>query len=219
MRSLPTTHPVAAATPLACIAAFAIVALAVHGLRDDLQWWRAPLSFYLVGDHGAWLRAAYVGLALALAVVGVQFRHALAPAARSALAPWLFGAAALALVVTAFAETPLPGRGLRTANVVHLLSAQTAFLTVTFAMLLQSWHLRQDPAWRHRFAVAFVLALACFAGLWAHTLVREWPRGLTQRGVILLVLAWLALAATWLRAAARAQSFAGAAGRDATSSR
>ena len=37
MRSLPTTHPVAAATPLACIAAFAIVALTVHGLRDDLR--------------------------------------------------------------------------------------------------------------------------------------------------------------------------------------
>jgi len=41
--------------------------------------------------------------------------------------------------------------------------------------------------------------------LWVHALVREWPRGLTQRAVILLIVAWLLLAAGWLRAAARDQ--------------
>lgn len=213
MRTLPPPHsPLVASTSLACLASFALVAVAVQAQRPDLQWWLAPLSFYLVGEYSGWLKAAYVALALTLLLVGLQFRHALAPAARSALAPWLFGGASLAVAVTAFADTHLPGQAMTTANHVHAVSAPIAFLTVTFAMLLQSWHLRMDPAWRHRFAAAFVLALACFAGLWVHALVREWPRGLTQRGVIVGILVWLALAAAWLRVAAvRAQSFAGAA--------
>lgn len=207
MPRLPRPHsPIVATASLAGLGVFVIAALAVQFLRDDLQWMFAPLSFYLVGPWGPWLKAAYVGLALALFLVGVQFRHALRPGARSDLAPWLFGISALAVLVTAFADTQLPNTRMDTEGLVHAVAAPIAFLTVSFAMLLQSWHLRMDPAWRHRFAIAFALALAGFAGLWVHALVREWPRGLTQRGVILLILAWLALAASWLRAAARAQS-------------
>ena len=207
-RLLPPPHSIIVANiSLAGVGVFFVTALAMHALRSDLAWMLAPLSFYLVGDHGAWLKCAYVGLALALMLVGLQFRHALRPGARSDLAPWLFGTASLAVLVTAFADTHLPGGPKTTAGFVHAVAAPIAFLTVTVAMLLQSWHLRMDPAWRHRFAVAFALALAGFAALWLHALVREWPRGLTQRGVIVLILAWLALAATWLRAAARAQSF------------
>jgi hypothetical protein len=207
MPRLPAAHSTHVANAsLAGIAGFLAGAVVLQGLRPDLDWSRAPLSFYLVGTYGAALKAAYVALAMSLVLVGVQFRHALRPDARSALAPWLFGVAALALLVTAFTDTRLPGGPVTTETLAHSLAAPTAFLGVTTAMLLQSWHLRRDPAWRHRFGVAFVLALACFAGLWVHALVREWPRGLTQRGVIVLILAWLVLAAGWLRAAARAQS-------------
>ncbi|MCC8364112.1 DUF998 domain-containing protein [Lysobacter sp. A6] len=210
-RLLPPPHSTLVAnTSLAGVGMFFVAAVAMHAVRPDLQWMLAPLSFYLVGEYAGWLKAAYVALAVALMLVGLQFRHALRPGARSDLAPWLFGTASLAVVVTAFADTQLPGGPKTTEAFVHMVAAPIAFLTVSFAMLLQSWHMRMDPAWRHRFAVAFALALACFASLWVHALVREWPRGLTQRGVIFLVLAWLALAATWLRAAARAQSFAAA---------
>ena len=205
-RLLPPPHSIAVAnTSLAGVGTFAFAALAMHAVRDDLVWTRAPLSFYLVGEHGAWLKASYVGLALALLLVGLQFRHALRPGARSDLAPWLFGTSALAVLFTAFFETHLPGLPGTTGGYVHGVAAPIAFLTVSFGMLLQSWYLRMDPAWRHRFAVAFAIALATFAGLWVHALVSDWPRGLTQRGVIVLIVAWLLLASTWLRAAARDQ--------------
>lgn len=205
-RSLPSLHsvPVANAS-LAGLGAFVFAATAMQWVRADLDWAFAPLSFYLVGNLGPVLKAAYVGLALALMLIGLQFFHALRPGARSALAPWLFGTSSLAVLATAFADTQLPGGRMTTAAFVHAIAAPIAFFTVTVAMLLQSWHLRLDPAWRHRFAVAFVLALASFGALWVHALVREWPRGLTQRGVIALILAWLLLAAGWLRAAARDQ--------------
>jgi hypothetical protein len=208
-RPLPPLHsvPVANAS-LAGLAAFVSTATAMQWMRADLDWVLAPLSFYLVGAYGPLLKTAYVGLALALMLIGLQFFRALRPGARSDLAPWLFGVASLAVLVTAFADTHLPGGPRTTSGLVHGIAAPIAFLTVTVAMLLQSWHLRYDPAWRRLFAPAFALALACFIGLWIHTLVREWPRGLTQRCVIALIVAWLWLAAAWLRSAARSQSFA-----------
>jgi hypothetical protein len=193
----------AATVSLACIVGFVGTAFVLHVVRGELDWWRAPLSFYLDGSYGTVLQAAYVGLALSLALTGMLFRQALRPEARSTLAPWLFGTAAIALVTTAMAHAGTPGS---TEAILHSTAAKITFLTVTFAAMLQSWHLRFDPAWRHRFVVAFALALAGFAALWIHVLFRDWPRGLTQRIAIALILAWLTLAACWLRAHARAHS-------------
>jgi hypothetical protein len=110
----------------------------------------------------------------------------------------LFVLAGLALAVTASAETQRTRQPLTTEGMVHAIAAPLAFLFVTAAMLLQSWCLRGDAQWRVRFAPAFILAVASFAGLWGHALWRSAPRGLTQKAVILLILAWLALAAWWL---------------------
>ena len=110
--------PVANAS-LAGLAAFVSTATALQWARVDLNWVLAPLSFYLVGTYGALLKTAYVGLALALMLIGLQFFRALRPGARSDLAPWLFGAASLALLVTAFADTHLPGGPRTTSGFVH----------------------------------------------------------------------------------------------------
>ena len=201
------THSVAVANAsLAGLLVFVVTAFALQFARDDLTWTNAPLSFYLVGPFGVVLKIAYVGLAASLLLIGLQFFHALERGARSDLAPWLFGTASLGVLATALFDTHLPGVPKTTAGFVHAVSAPIAFLTVTVGMLLQSWHLRYDALWRKRFGLAFALAAACFVGLWLHNFVREWPRGLTQRGVIAMIVAWLFLATAWLRA--DAQSFA-----------
>ena len=179
---------------------FGIVAVAVQVLRSDLDWMDAPLSFYLLDAHGHyWLQAAYVVLALALVSLGAGYYLALRGGRRSA-APWLlFACAGIGLCVTALAHSNLPGRAPTLEGFVHGIAAQTAFLCVSVAMLLQSWWLRANPRWRPRFAPAFALALACFAGIWVDALWHGMPRGLEQRLVIALILAWLLLAANWLR--------------------
>lgn len=185
---------------LSGVLAFASVAAVLQWLRVDLDWVRAPLSFYLIGPHGPWLQAAYMALAITLGALGVGYYHAMPAQARSRMAMGLFLLGAIALAVTAIAETDRGGgRVLTLAAKVHAIAAPLAFLGTTLGMLVQSWSLRRDPRWRERFALAFGLAVFCFVALWLHALWRDLPRGLSQKVVIVAILAWLALAAHWLR--------------------
>lgn len=178
---------------------FVVTAVAVQLPRHDLHWRDAPLSLYLLGPGGHWLQAAYFVLAAVLVLLGAGYYVALCRAARSA-APWLlFIGAGLGLCVTALAHSNLPGRAPTLEGWLHGTAAQTAFLCVTSAMLLQSWRLRGDPHWRSRFPAAFALALACFMAIWVDALWHGMPRGLEQRLVIGLILVWLLQAARWLR--------------------
>lgn len=183
-----------------CVLLFTAIGGLLQGLRIDLDWVRAPLSFYLVGPYGWWLQGAYMALAVALAMLGAGFYNAAPPARRSTASLLLFTIGGLALAVTALAETDKGGGGdLTTAAVVHAISAPLAFLGTTLGMLVQSWRFRDDPLWRQHFAVAFGLAVFCFVALWIHALWRELPRGLSQKVVIAGILLWLGLAAMWLR--------------------
>lgn len=185
---------------LAGVIVFAVVATAMQFVRTDLDWVRATLSFYLLGPIGLWLQLAYLGLAISLGLIGAGYYGAATRASRSRLALGLFFIGAVALAVTAWAETDRGGPGEMTTHAyVHAISAPLAFLGTTVGMLVQSIAFRRDPRWRRHFALAFGLAVFCFIALWLHALWRELPRGLSQKAVIVAIAAWLALAAQWLR--------------------
>lgn len=183
---------------LAGLLAFAVTAVVVQVLRDDLDWINAPLSFYLLGTCGHWLQAAYFALAIALYSLGAGYYRALCAEHRSA-APWcLFGFSGMALCVTALAHSNLPGQAQTLEGWVHGTAAQAAFLCVSVAMLLQSWWLRANASWRRHFPLAFALSLAGFVAIWVDALWHGMPRGLEQRLVIALLWCWLLLASCWL---------------------
>ncbi|WP_257644158.1 DUF998 domain-containing protein [Luteimonas salinisoli] len=195
-----TPAPRILATAALCgIAAFMLAGVALHWLRADLDWVHVPLSFYLLQGEGRWLQAGYVALALAIVLLAAGLYRALVPPARSGAPVLLFALGACGLVVTAFAPTGQAGLEPRLGNWLHGVSAQTAFLGVTSAMLLQAWRLRADPHWRGRFAFAFALALAAFAGVWLLALWRDLPRGLSQKVLVAVIAAWLWTMAWWLR--------------------
>ncbi|HEV2681550.1 MAG TPA: DUF998 domain-containing protein [Rhodanobacter sp.] len=178
---------------------FIAVAAVVQFLRSDLDWINAPLSLYLLDAYGHWLQAAYFVLAVALCSLGAGYYLALDGGHRS-LAPWLlFTCAGIGLCVTALAHSNLPGRAPTLEGFVHGIAAQAAFLCVSVAALLQSCWLRADPRWRPCFPLAFALAMAGFVAIWVDALWHGMPRGLEQRLVIALILAWLLLAASWMR--------------------
>lgn len=178
---------------------FALIATTLQFLRSDLDWQRMPLSFYLIGEYSLWMQAAYFVLSLTILGLAFGMYGALQPSARSIAPLGLFVVAVLALVVVVFATTDTPKHEATLHGFVHNIAALTAFVCVTTAMLLQSWRFRGDACWRTHFQFFFILALVCFAAIWINTYWREWPRGLTQKIVIILIIWWLLCAAVGLR--------------------
>lgn len=181
----------AGATALLLALLFLGVAVALQVLRADLQWQQATLSQYLHGPGGLVLRTVYVLLAAAVMALAAGLYAQAPPRARSGAPVLLFGGAALGLCGVAIGDSYLPQCAPLLAPLVHGLSAQTAFLCATTAMLLQSAWLRGQAAWKGRAGPLLLLAVLAFAALWLHVLWRAPPRGLTQKLAIVLILAWL----------------------------
>lgn len=175
------------------------VALVLQYLRTDLDWVKAPLSFYLIGPHSGWLIAAYYCLAASILLVGLGFHRELAPQARSGLSLLLFCVSALCVCTVALAHTDLPGATRFTPEgLLHNVAAILAFVCAATAMLLQAWQLRHDPRWRARHRRALALALLTFTVLVIYALFTWLPRGALQKSAILLIVLWLLMTGRWL---------------------
>jgi len=81
------------------------------------------------------------------------------------------------------------------ARYLHGIAAETTFLCVTVAMVLQSLWWRRDPGFARGRLARIVLATAAFVMLWVHALLHIGSAGLMQKTLIALILAWLGLAA------------------------
>ena len=95
----------------------------------------------------------------------------------------------------------LPGVDRSFEGLIHGISAQGAFLFSTTGMVLQALRFCVDPAWRAVAAWALPWATVCFASIWVLAAWRDAPRGLAQKTVIALIVAWLACVsiALWRR--------------------
>lgn len=184
-------HPALAAVALAGVGAFVLASVAVHLLRPGLDGVAAQMSVYLVGPWSVLLQAGYMALAVGILALAAGLYRVPPASARSAAPLLLFAIAAPSLVVTALAPMRFPGEELRLVHLVHGTSAQAAFLCTTTAMVLQAWRLRAAPAWRRVAPALLGWALACFAGVWVLALVRELPRGLSQKVLVTMIVVWM----------------------------
>jgi hypothetical protein len=205
--SLPA-HAHVARLALLALAGFVLTALWTQWARQDLDWVQATLSLYLHGPWGLALRTAYCVLAVAIMLLAWSLHAASRSPRRSTAAPLLFCVAALGLMGVAIGDSWLPGHAPLLAPLVHGLAANTAFLCVSVAMLLQSWYLRADPQWARWASAAWWWAWLCFALLWLHVLWHGPPRGAGQKLVIAAVVLWLFVAALQLWRHARREDAA-----------
>ena len=187
---------------LAGVLVFGTVCVAAQFLRADLDWTRAPLSFYLVGAGGTAVKSAYAVLSVAIAAIGIGCYRALGNGGRSAAPLLLFVLAAIALDAVALFDTATRPGEASVHAFLHNFAALTTFLSITVAMLLQSWRFRSDTAWRVYHGPATALAALAFTTLLLYAFNHAGWRGLQQKTVIVLIVVWLACAARWLARAA-----------------
>ena len=171
--------------------------------RTDLNWIAIPLSTYLFGPGGAYVRSAYYLMAIALLGFAWAVYIATAPAQRSMLASILFAAAGIALPVVAITELFRGTAYEDIAHLVHMLSAPATFLWLSFGMLLLSSRWQHDQRMKKGGRPGLVLAWMATFILWFQVLVPGLPNGLWEKLAIALILLWLGWAALHLLRAAR----------------
>jgi len=186
------------------VAAFAITAGVLQFTRTDLDAISMPLSAYLRGPGGAWLRGAYYLMASALACLAWSSDRA-SGAARSGLAtlPFLIAALALPIVAITVLYEHTPQQEL--ARFIHGQAAQATFLCLVVGMVLVSMRWARWGVVRAGRHVGAVLAWLAFVQMWVLALWKGLPPGLTQKTLIALILLWLGWAAwqLWCRSAPR----------------
>ncbi|MDR6991020.1 DUF998 domain-containing protein [Luteimonas sp. 3794] len=173
------------------LAAFVIAAIVLHLRRPELDPVASQMSLYLIGAWGPLLQAAYVALGVGMVALAWALREAHAPPARSSAALLLFALAGMSLSITAYAWMDMPGVDRSLEGLIHGVSAKGAFLFATTGMVVQALGFLRDPAWRRTARWALPWALLCFASVWILAAWREAPRGLAQKTVIVLILAWM----------------------------
>lgn len=184
---------------------FALVCGAAQLWRTDLNPLVMPLSAYLTGAGGEYVRAAYYFMASGLLGTAIAGYLATQASLRSALAAVLFATAAIALppvaITALFAHTAYE----ETARFLHHLAALITFLCLCFGMPLLSMRWRRDPHFRHT-ATGVTLAWAAFVWLWAYVVYHGLPSGSEQKILIVLILAWLGWASWQLLRVSPAQA-------------
>lgn len=183
--------------------AFAAICGAAQFWRTDLDPVHVPLSIYLTGPGGSYVRMTYYLMGVALIFFAAGSYRATAIPLRSGLALALFAIPGVLLPVVAATEL-FKGTPYETlAGLIHGLAAQSTFLTLSFGMLLLSSRWRRDLRLHASRHLGVSLAWLATGVLWLQTFMRTLPHGLMQKLLIVLILLWLAWAARQLLRAAR----------------
>ena len=177
---------------------FVLTAGVLQWTRADLDPIAMPLSAYLIGPGGAWLRCAYYLMAAALACLAWASYRVSELRKRSSLASVLLVVTALTLPLVAITATYEHSTQENLARLIHSMAAQTTFLCLVMGMLLLSSRWRHDPRLRHGSGAGMLLAWLAFAQMWLLALWPGAPPGLTQKVLIALILLWLGWAALQL---------------------
>jgi hypothetical protein len=197
----PATRP--AYLMIFAIIVFAAVCGASQFWRTDLDPIAVPLSIYLTGPGGAYVRLTYYLMSAALVYFSVGAYRATRSTLRSGLALILLALPGLLLPVVAVTEL-FRGTSYESAGrLMHGLAAQSTFLMLSFGMPLLSSRWRRDPHLSTSRYLGILLAWLAMAVYGVQLTIHTLPRGLIEKLLIVLMLAWLGWAARQLLRAAR----------------
>jgi hypothetical protein len=185
---------------------FTAVCTGAQFWRTDLNFVRTPLSTYLRGPGGVYVRSVYYLMAAALLAFAWAVYEATVRTRRSMLASLLFAGAGLILPIVAaselFADTPYHAL----AKIIHRSTTLATFLWLSFGMVLLSSRWLRDQRMKEGGRAGLILAWVATFVLWFQVLVSIFPNGLMEKLAIMLILLWLGWAARHLLRAAQPAS-------------
>lgn len=188
---------------MVAVLVFTAVCTAAQFWRPDLSPIHTPLSTYLRGPGGVYVRSVYYVMAVALLGFAWAIYQATMRTRRSVLASLLFGAAGLILPIVAgselFSDTPYHAL----AKIIHRSTTLATFLWLSFGMVLLSSRWLSDQRMKEGSRFGLILAWLATFILWFQVLVSIFPNGLMEKLAIVLILLWLAWAARHLLRATR----------------
>jgi hypothetical protein len=192
---------------LVALVVFVGTTVALHVLQPQLAPADVAISYYVHGASGWLLTVGLLALALAsLIVTRVLAASLRGPGVRPGV--WLLGAWSAGLVIGAVFQADPPGHWNKPPTVVGMIHGQVAllaFIAFPVATLLFARAFRRDRRWPWRpllvLAIAAAVGLIAFMASLAPVFVRPGPPvllGLTERVLLAVYVAWLALVAATL---------------------
>lgn len=214
LRSHARTHVASIATVAQLgVLVFAASIVALHAFRPDDDPVSQPTSVYAVGSYGSLMTLAFFSMSVATLALVVGLYHGMSRSGRSRIGLVLLVIWGVGVLIAMLFPIDLEDASRTTSGTVHLITGRVIFLCVTVGTVVLSLHFRRDARWRPLRRPALVLALVMVAGF-AATLFSNVTDaeiiGLTQRIVLIALVAWMLLVASRLRAIGRASGAKGA---------
>jgi Protein of unknown function (DUF998) len=205
--SLQARKPVAGMATVAQVgvASFALIIVALHFLRPDLNPISRPTSEYAVGPYNFLMTSAFFSMSVASLALVVALYQGVPPAARSRAGLVLLGAWAVGVLIAMIFPMDAEGAPQTISGAIHQTDGPPTFLSLTIGMILVSWRFKHSEKWRPLYRPALVLSvvfLAAFLGTFLSFVTGTGLLGLAQRIALATAVIWMILVAARLRSAA-----------------
>ncbi len=193
-----------AAVTLVGIAYFALIIVALHFLRPDLDPISQPTSQYAAGPYGFLMTSAFLSLSLASFALAFGLARALPQPARSRSGLALLGLWAVGVLIAMIFPLNEVGAAETVSSTIHRAAGPLTFISLTAGVMLVSWRFKHSDEWRPLYQPALILSLVIVAAFVATFLTLGlFPEsgigGLSQRILLATVVTWFLLTAVRLR--------------------
>jgi uncharacterized membrane protein YozB (DUF420 family) len=187
------------------IAYFAVIIVALHFLRPDLNPLSRPTSEYAVGPYGFLMTSAFFSMSLASFALVIGLYQGVSQRARSRIGLALLGIWAVGVLIAMIFPIDPEGAPQTISGTIHRINGPLTFLSLTAGTILVSRRFKQDEKWRpfHRTALILSLVmLAVFIATFVNIATGSGFAGLCQRIFLAAFVTWFFLTATRLRSIA-----------------
>lgn len=184
---------------------FAVVIIALHFLRSDLNPIRRPTSEYAVGSYGFLMTSAFFSMSLGSFALVIGLYQGVSQPARSRVGLGLLGLWAVGVLIAMIFPIDLEGAPQTISGTIHGINGPLAFLSLTAGAILVSRRFEQDEKWRsfHRTALTLsLIMLAAYIATFLNNATGSGFAGLCQRIFLAAFVTWFFLTAARLRSTA-----------------